>query len=158
MYRMEYTERIRTKIREEKRREVREKADKEESKEKMQIERIKRNRKWRERKVGKEKLKDVLEDQILDEKEQRKIKNIEWRERRKKNQDADTEKRENEMVGLNQNLKSMILNELLCPFCHEEMSPPTRVFQCKDGHNLCEKCKIRDDIKVHGLYLNKFSF
>ena len=47
MYRMEYTERIRTKIKEEKRREVREKADKEELKEKIQMERIERNRKWR---------------------------------------------------------------------------------------------------------------
>ena len=44
-------------------------------------------------------------------------------------------------------LSNLILTELHCPFCHEEMCPPKKVFQCVDGHNLCEKCRSRDDMK-----------
>jgi len=29
-----------------------------------------------------------------------------------------------------------------CPVCLEEMAPPTRIFQCRNGHLLCETCKI----------------
>jgi len=28
-----------------------------------------------------------------------------------------------------------------CPVCLEEMIPPTRIFQCRNGHLLCETCK-----------------
>jgi len=28
-----------------------------------------------------------------------------------------------------------------CPVCLEEMAPPTRIFQCRNGHLLCETCK-----------------
>ena len=56
MYRMEDTERIRFKLREDRRREVREKAEKEEEVEKMREDRLERNRRWREKKFGSEKL------------------------------------------------------------------------------------------------------
>jgi len=28
-----------------------------------------------------------------------------------------------------------------CPVCFEEMAPPTRIFQCRNGHLICETCK-----------------
>merc|ERR1712203_971898 len=28
-----------------------------------------------------------------------------------------------------------------CPVCLEEMTPPTRIFQCRNGHLVCETCK-----------------
>merc|ERR1712223_1907786 len=28
-----------------------------------------------------------------------------------------------------------------CPVCLEEMAPPTRIFQCRNGHLICETCK-----------------
>ena len=83
MYRMEDTERVCTKLREDRRRAVREKAEMEELKEKSQMERIEQNKKWREKKFGQEKLEDIDEDKVLDEKEQRKIKKkgVEGKER-----------------------------------------------------------------------------
>jgi len=29
-----------------------------------------------------------------------------------------------------------------CPVCFNEMVPPTRIFQCRDGHLVCETCKV----------------
>jgi len=29
----------------------------------------------------------------------------------------------------------------VCPVCLEEMIPPTRIFQCRNGHLVCETCK-----------------
>ena len=28
-----------------------------------------------------------------------------------------------------------------CPVCLEEMRPPKKIFQCSNGHSLCEQCK-----------------
>merc|ERR1719500_1429845 len=28
-----------------------------------------------------------------------------------------------------------------CPICLTEMKPPTRIFQCSNGHHVCETCK-----------------
>ena len=148
MYRMQDTERVRTKLREDRRRAIREKAEMEEQREKSQMERIERNKKWREKNFGKEKLEDIEEDKVLDEKEQRKNKNKEWRVKRENSRNGTPiiEKKANTVTK--QGLQNMVLTELLCPFCHEEMCPPTKVYQCEDGHNLCDKCKDRDDMKV----------
>jgi hypothetical protein len=148
MYRMEDTERVRTKLREDRRRAVREKAELEEHKEKSQMERMERNKKWREKKFGHEKLEDIDEDKVLDEKEQRKIKNREWREKRESSRNGTPLEEKKQDTVINTGLSNMVLTELLCPFCHKEMCPPIRVYQCEDGHNLCDKCKDRDDMKV----------
>jgi len=157
MYRMEYTERVRTKLREDRRRAVREKAEMEEQREKTQMERIEKNRKWREKKSGAEKLNDDLDDKALDEKEERKMKNKEWREKRESLRYGNSNTSEkDDTLGL-KGLSNLILTELHCPFCHEEMCPPKKVFQCVDGHNLCEKCRSRDDMKACPLCMAHFS-
>jgi len=32
-------------------------------------------------------------------------------------------------------------SELECPVCLEEMRPPRRIWQCSDGHPVCERCR-----------------
>lgn len=39
------------------------------------------------------------------------------------------------------------ISELECPVCLEEMRPPVRIWQCKDGHALCDNCKQNPRIK-----------
>ena len=43
--------------------------------------------------------------------------------------------------------------ELNCPCCGKEMAPPWKIFQCRDGHVICEECWDQRNIKV--IYLNK---
>ena len=35
-----------------------------------------------------------------------------------------------------------------CPICESVMSPPSTIYQCEDGHILCQDCKKNPDIKV----------
>lgn len=148
LYRMEDTERVRMKLREDRRAEVREKAEKEEEMEKLKEERLERNRRWREKKFGSEKL-SIDDNPDLSEREQRKLKNKEWREKRA-NDRSSTNSVCNDISSKNlvPRLEHLILTELMCPYCHEEMGPPTLVYQCSNGHNLCSSCKHRPDINV----------
>eukprot|EP00091_Calanus_sinicus_P017637 TRINITY_DN38130_c0_g1_i1.p1 TRINITY_DN38130_c0_g1~~TRINITY_DN38130_c0_g1_i1.p1 ORF type:complete len:101 (-),score=19.74 TRINITY_DN38130_c0_g1_i1:69-371(-) len=38
--------------------------------------------------------------------------------------------------------------EFLCPICADMMSPPTRIWQCGEGHILCQDCRNHPDIKT----------
>ena len=33
-----------------------------------------------------------------------------------------------------------------CPVCFVEMVPPMKIFQCINGHSLCENCKDNDNV------------
>ena len=35
-----------------------------------------------------------------------------------------------------------------CPICEDLMTPPSPIYQCEDGHILCQHCKKNPDIKV----------
>lgn len=150
MYRMEDTERVRMKLREDRRREVREKAEKEEEMEKMKEERLEKNRKWRQRKDGTEII-HYEERGDLSEREQRMLKNKVWRERREGGS-LEAYSEDDEKIEMSksqhQKLEMKIFIELMCPFCHLEFEPPTLIFQCVEGHNLCQHCKARQDMKV----------
>merc|ERR1711936_156732 len=37
-------------------------------------------------------------------------------------------------------------SELECPVCMEEMRPPKRIWQCSDGHPLCENCRKKPEM------------
>ena len=40
------------------------------------------------------------------------------------------------------------LNKLLeCPVCLDEMRPPVKIFQCSNGHALCEECKDKPEVR-----------
>jgi len=36
--------------------------------------------------------------------------------------------------------------ELECPVCMEEMRPPRRIWQCSDGHPVCERCRRKPEV------------
>jgi len=149
MYRMQDTERVRFKLREDRRQAVRTKAEREELMEKMVMERLERNRKWRERKFGTDNLEDIAEEKVLDEKEERRLKNKEWRERRQ-NQGKCPENNVEE-VAKKETLVNLILPELQCSNCNQEMAPPINIYQCEGGHNVCQECKLC--LKCLGKYL-----
>ena len=91
------------------------------------------------------------EAQELSEQELRKLKNKEWRERRENGSSSGQSENsyavKEEDPGLPR-LEHLILRELLCPFCQDEMGPPTEIYQCSEGHNLCHTCRYRQDMKV----------
>ena len=72
--------------------------------------------------------KDWIERQ---EKSFRAERNREWRE---ENEWKETE--------------TMLMAELVCPVCVEEMFPPKQIYQCGMGHVLCQHCVGRDGPKV----------
>jgi len=37
-------------------------------------------------------------------------------------------------------------SELECPVCLEEMRPPVRIWQCSDGHPVCELCRRKPEV------------
>eukprot|EP00092_Neocalanus_flemingeri_P019546 GFUD01021176.1.p1 GENE.GFUD01021176.1~~GFUD01021176.1.p1 ORF type:complete len:257 (+),score=70.36 GFUD01021176.1:57-827(+) len=37
--------------------------------------------------------------------------------------------------------------ELECPVCREEMKPPVHIWQCSQGHLVCEPCKTRPEVR-----------
>ena len=124
MYRMEDTERLRSKMRERRRREVFEKAEKEEEDEKALFERVERNKRWRAVREGGRREEDEKKDK--GEREERKEKNREWRERR--SSEGSQVSRLDISCFLSylqamaasvprQELSSLLLTELLCPFC-----------------------------------------
>ena len=133
MYRMEDTERLRSKMRERRRQEVFEKAEMEEEKEKNVFARVERNRRWRARKEGRlaevpeESEEDDKEESEKDDKEQRRVKNMEWRRRRStagSQVELTTRILHSNIlqveVGASApaiHLSSLLLTELLCPFC-----------------------------------------
>ena len=42
------------------------------------------------------------------------------------------------------------LRDLLeCPVCMEEMKPPKKIFQCSNGHVICELCKNNPEVRLH---------
>jgi len=146
MYRMQDTERVRFKLREDRRQEVRMKAEREEEREKMQMERLERNKKWRQRKLGTENLEDIVEEKPLDEREERIQKNKQWRERRENGGNCKAEKEQ--IQHQKPLLSSLVLPELHCQNCHELLTPPTRILQCDDGHKFCQTCESSTEKKI----------
>lgn len=76
--------------------------------------------------------------------------------------DVIKEEFETELKELNESLKKFKVNlctsvedkervessrsELECPVCLEEMKPPRRIWQCSDGHPVCEPCKKKPEV------------
>merc|ERR1719204_1739893 len=50
----------------------------------------------------------------------------------------------NNSAGLTKALKSLFR----CTTCSSELPPPTPIYQCEDGHLLCQHCKKNPDVKV----------
>ena len=103
---------------------------------------MERNRKWRERKEGREILED--EEKELDEKEKRKLKNREWRLRRERAEDGCEEEGEKVETVLRPVVMAGLLAELNCAGCQQEMLEQ-EIWQCQEGHNLCSICRDTQD-------------
>ena len=129
---------------------MRTKAEREEEREKAQMERLERNRKWREKKLGTENLEDIPEEKVLDEKEERRLKNKEWREKRENG--GKCEENTPEKVQEKQLLSNLILPELHCQNCHELLAPQSIILQCEDLHKKCIGCagggETRSDLNI----------
>jgi len=39
------------------------------------------------------------------------------------------------------------MDEMECPVCWEEMTPPKKIFQCRQGHAVCETCFENPQVK-----------
>ena len=47
-----------------------------------------------------------------------------------------------------QETESVLLAELVCPVCEEDMLPPKQIYQCGVGHLVCQDCLGKADQKV----------
>merc|ERR1711983_591347 len=45
---------------------------------------------------------------------------------------------------------------LECPVCLEEMKPPKKIFQCSNGHVICELCKNNPEVRSYPTCRVKF--
>ena len=45
-------------------------------------------------------------------------------------------------------LAKSLRSHFKCPICEDFMTPPSPIYQCEDGHVLCQHCKKNPDIKV----------
>ena len=45
-------------------------------------------------------------------------------------------------------IKEVLDTSLECPICTEEMKPPRKIFQCANGHVICEICKINPQVAI----------
>ena len=43
---------------------------------------------------------------------------------------------------------SSLTKLLECPVCLDEMRPPVKIFQCSNGHAICEHCKDNPNVKL----------
>ena len=110
----------------------------------MQEERLERNRKWREKKEGREILDD--EEKELDENEKRKLKNREWRLKREREGVDVGEVREGREVREVRGpaLLAGLLSQLCCAGCALSLCEGGgggRIWQCQGGHNVCWQCR-----------------
>ena len=92
------------------------------------------------------------EERKIAEKELAKLratKNKEWREKREeaRNKQIQTVIEEADMFSTDTDVEEALRSELKCPVCGTWMLPPSPIYQCKDGHVLCYKCKNLPDMK-----------
>ena len=45
-------------------------------------------------------------------------------------------------------IEENVREELKCPCCREEMCPPKSIYQCRDGHVVCQDCFLSKEVKV----------
>ena len=95
-------------------------------------------------------MEDIPEEKVMDEKEERRLKNKEWREKRENR--GICEENIQEKVKEKQLLSKLILPELHCQNCHELFAPPSIILQCEDLHKTCQGCQGGGDNKVRFKY------
>ena len=128
--RMEETKKVRMRLREKQVVEEEERFRRREVDEKIQLERISRNKQWRQKK----KPFGFYDD---------------WDSNRKGN-------RYNLVLSIvclcSKCIEWMLRSELKCSGCGEEMAPPLKIFQCQLGHSQCQRCQRAGDKVAAGNY------
>ena len=120
--RMEMTERVRTKLRDQRRQEALMEEEKMKNKKQMEFERIEKNREWRQKKISEGTVSNGFDDLRVT--------------------------LGCTPVGLGRCLEWMVRSELLCCSCQGEMFPPAKIYQCAECHNICQDCKYGLGIKT----------
>ena len=57
-------------------------------------------------------------------------------------------RQEEQMMNNWREVEHRVREELCCPCCAEEMTPPSRIYQCRDGHVVCQQCFQHKHIEV----------
>jgi len=57
-------------------------------------------------------------------------------------------RQEEQMMNNWREVDHRVREELCCPCCAEEMTPPSRIYQCRDGHVVCQQCFQHKHIEV----------
>ena len=60
-------------------------------------------------------------------------------------------------AGTSSQHSSIFEKDFECPVCYEIMAPPSRIFQCNNGHLICEACKCHSEVSRVLLNNNIFS-
>jgi len=57
-------------------------------------------------------------------------------------------RQEEQMMSNWREVECRVREELCCPCCAGEMTPPSRIYQCRDGHVVCQQCYQHKQIQV----------
>jgi len=84
---------------------------------------------------------------------ERRIKKNKERRRRKDEETAAEEGRlkkwvEDQKKGDEGRKQQALLTYFQCPLCDGTLLPPQLIFQCEDGHVICQTCQNQEDVKV----------
>jgi len=67
-------------------------------------------------------------------------KNKEWRDK-KKREYGDMELSDEGSIASRKCIEWMVRSELKCSSCQQDMSPPLKIYQCGEGHSVCQQCR-----------------
>eukprot|EP00090_Calanus_glacialis_P019133 TRINITY_DN29476_c0_g1_i1.p1 TRINITY_DN29476_c0_g1~~TRINITY_DN29476_c0_g1_i1.p1 ORF type:complete len:232 (+),score=72.30 TRINITY_DN29476_c0_g1_i1:62-697(+) len=67
-------------------------------------------------------------------------KNKKWRDR-KRSEYGDTELSDEGSIASRKCIEWMVRSELKCCSCQQDMSPPLKIYQCGEGHSVCQQCR-----------------
>ena len=71
----------------------------------------------------------------------------EWLEKQQRDVRAERNRQRREEYEWEE-IEADLVDEITCPICKELMFPPRQVYQCGEGHILCQYCVGKDGPKV----------
>lgn len=74
-------------------------------------------------------------------------KNKEWRDR-KKAEYGDIDLSDETSTASRKCIEWMVRSELKCSTCQQDMSPPLKIYQCREGHSVCQQCRYMENGEV----------
>eukprot|EP00092_Neocalanus_flemingeri_P028234 GFUD01030660.1.p1 GENE.GFUD01030660.1~~GFUD01030660.1.p1 ORF type:complete len:225 (+),score=64.61 GFUD01030660.1:146-820(+) len=76
-------------------------------------------------------------------------KNKEWRGRkRSENGEMESFGSDEGSTATRKCIEWMVRSELKCWACQQDMSPPLKIYQCEEGHSVCQQCRYQEGFKV----------